>query len=528
MKFSDRVAALFRRSRKSIRAAGHFFSRPWARWLIGAVTVLLLVLMFPRMQSLEYADMKEGSVSTRKVIAPFNFDIEKTREEYENDIAVAIEKIHPVYQRDADMADNVIAGIDSFFNDLVAARLNVYDDPGSERNMLDSLFQKYPVTELDLRNRYLLIRPRGRLSKTDLEGLHAELITITRDVMALGVLDGRKDAYPSPDGRIVIFEDDEEVFVTLEKVLTLEDMQTKAVEMLTQTYTERERVQLGYALLNYFFQPNVTFDQATYEKRITDARASVPLSSGFVFEEERIVDENERITPEIRKKLVSLARAMAEKGPALGGVQQLFPLLGKIFFIIITLSLLIFFIREYQPEILNDVRTILLFSLTLLLVCGFAFLILRLGESAYLVPAALGTMLIATLFDARLGFAMAAVTAVMVGGIWGNEFNIMAVSFITGIVGAIAIRRVRDRRQLIQAIFILAGAYIGVSTIMGSLRYMPFRDIMQEWTLGGLNGLFTPIVAYGLLPLIESVFYISTDFYHLEMSNKNNPLMKPH
>jgi putative nucleotidyltransferase with HDIG domain len=41
-----------------------------------------------------------------------------------------------------------------------------------------------------------------------------------------------------------------------------------------------------------------------------------------------------------------------------------------------------------------------------------------------------------------------------------------------------------------------------------------------------LNGLLTPIMTYGLLPLIESTFDITTDFSLLELSNLNHPLLK--
>lgn len=39
-------------------------------------------------------------------------------------------------------------------------------------------------------------------------------------------------------------------------------------------------------------------------------------------------------------------------------------------------------------------------------------------------------------------------------------------------------------------------------------------------------GLFTPIVSYGFLAIIESVFDITTDFSLLELSNLNHPLLK--
>jgi putative nucleotidyltransferase with HDIG domain len=116
--------------------------------------------------------------------------------------------------------------------------------------------------------------------------------------------------------------------------------------------------------------------------------------------------------------------------------------------------------------------------------------------------------------------------SVLVGGLWGNEFSLAAASFFTGVVGVIAIKRVRRRSQLIEAVLLMIGAYIFSITFMGFLSYLPFKSILNEWQFGALNGVFTPIVAYGLLALFESTFDITTDFSLLELSNLNHPLLK--
>ena len=150
----------------------------------------------------------------------------------------------------------------------------------------------------------------------------------------------------------------------------------------------------------------------------------------------------------------------------------------------------------------------------------------RYEVSEYLVPAAAGAMLLAAIFDTRIGFAGTAVLSVLVGGIWGNVFALTAVSFFVGFVAVIVIKRVRSRSQLIEAVLFMIGAYVFSITFMGSISYRPFGDIFNDWKFGALNGLFTPIVVYGLLALFESMFDITTDFSLLELSNLNHPLLK--
>ena len=125
-----------------------------------------------------------------------------------------------------------------------------------------------------------------------------------------------------------------------------------------------------------------------------------------------------------------------------------------------------------------------------------------------------------------MGYAGAAVISIILAGLWGNEFNLMAVSFFVGVVGVISIRRIRDRRQFLQSVFILAVAYICAITFMGFLRMVPIRDIVSDWAYGALNGLLSPVIVYGILPVIESIFDITTDLSLLEFSNLNHPLLK--
>jgi putative nucleotidyltransferase with HDIG domain len=332
----------------------------------------------------------------------------------------------------------------------------------------------------------------------------------------------------NPDRRLKVIEEEDEFTYVFGDFYDMSEARAKAAELLNNAFTDnRFFSQMGYSILTLFLRPNLMYDKSIHEQRIDEAKARVPRSSGFVYEkDELIVDKNQRITPEIRKKLVSLAAKMVEIGLQEGGIKRFFPIIGKSFFVLVLFFALGIFIRQDRPEILRETKSFLLVSLVILLVGLSAFLLNQLNASEYLVPVALGAMLLATLFDSRFGFASVAVLSILAGGLWGNDFNLMAASFFVGIVGVIAIKRVRKRGQLMEAILILAGANVLAISFLGFLRYLPLKDIVSQWLYGGISGLITPILAYGLLPLMESVFDITTDFSLLEMSNLNHPLLK--
>ncbi len=516
----------FRKNSRSKRN-GKAESPLWMRWLIGVLLLFSLVLMFPGGKSLQFADMKEGSISTRRVVAPFNFEILKNPEEVRRDRELAVRDVYRIFHLDRMRADELARQMDLFFRELERTRQIVAQNPGRMSALRDSLFSRYNLGVVDTVYLSDLVNPAGRLSRQLLSDLHTRAKRTARDILGVGVMDIARDRITNPNKRIIVIENDQMIEHPIEDFNDISAAKTKAAIQMQQDYPRQKYMaQIGYSIVNFFLRPNLIFDEQMYQQKVAEVEAMVPLSTGFVYENEKIVDRNERITPEIRKELVSLSTAMAERGMQEGGLRRIVHFIAKAVFVFILLAMLALIIRLQVPDILKETGTLLLIALIVLIVCGATFLIRRLDASEYLVPAALGAMLLATLFDLKTGYAGAAVLSVLVGGIWGNEYNLTVVSFIAGVIGVITISRLRDRSQVIHTILSLAGTYIIVILIMGFIRFIPLREIIRDWPAGAANGLFTPIVVYGLLPLIESVFGITTDFTLLELSNLNHPLLK--
>lgn len=498
----------------------------WAKWMIGGMLLVALVLMFPRARSLQFADMKEGSISTRRIVAPFDFEILKTREEYQGDREIARRQVFPLFRSEEEQVNDVLAQIDRFFRDVLDLRRVVLGDSSMLFPMRDSLFLNYEIRMLDPSSQLRFVDPRRGLSDQDLRRLQSDAKRILRDVMGVGILDLEKESMDTPDRRLILLENDEEVIHPVGEFYDFSEARSRIGELLRDRYqNESDLSNSGFALINYFIRPNLIYEKEIHQQRVDDVMSRVPLSSGFVYENEKIVDRNERITPEIRKKLVSLATTMEEKGMREGGIRRFFPILGKIGFILMVFLVMGAFIVFDRPSMIKETKLVLLAALIILFVSLITFFIHQLEASEYLVPAALGAMLLTAIFDARFGYVSAAVIGLLVGGLFGNSFSLMSVSIFVGVVGVMTIRRIRGRRQLIQAIFYLGCATIFAITAMGLIRFLPFRSIIRDWPYGALTALVTPVMTYGLLPLVESTFGITTDFSLLELSNLNHPLL---
>ncbi len=501
-------------------------SSRWLNWIVGLVLLGSIPFMFPTGRSLQFADMKEGSISTRRVVAPFNFEILKTREEYQTDRDLAVRQVQPVFRRGGNVLSEIMERSVLFFDDAYSIRMRIDENPDLLYFYSDSLQKKF---SLSIESRYInqILNPKGPVRKAHLMRFQNNIENLIRDLLGNGILSLEKDEIDHPDRRIVVIEGNSEFSNMLENFDSVSDGWTECAKFLEETYANQDVFKhVGYSLIVSWLRPNLIYDEDLHQNRIEEAIAKVPLSSGFVYENERIVGPNERITPEIRKKLVSLSTKMAEKGMQESGIKRYLPFIGKFMFVAILLFIFTAFLYIEMPEILQDFKMILLLGILLALISLLTFFTHRLEGSEFLVPAALGGMLLTTLFNPKVGYVGNAVVSVLVGALWGNEFSLMAVSFFSGVVGVLTIQRIRDRSQLIKVIFFLAGAYVISITAMGLLRFMSFPEIIKQLPYGALNGLFTPIVIFGLLPLIESIFDITTDFSLLELSNLNHPLLK--
>ncbi|MEJ2628400.1 MAG: hypothetical protein P8078_07585, partial [bacterium] len=265
----------------------------------------VLIFMFPTDTSLEFSDLKEGNISNRRIVAPFSFEILKTEEEYKKDCTVAEQQVHLVFTYHSERVSEILENINSFFNEVIKVRNTI--SKGSSTNS-DSLFIKYSISFSDSNYKKLLERKNFRLNSRTLSQLHTTINRIVQDVMAVGIYNIEKEEISSVDGRIVILEEDEEVVRSIEEFFDFNTATEKVIEELTEAYPREDYLaQVGYGIISYFLEPNLIFNKEAYQERIDNAVARVPRSSGFVKKDEKIVDNNERITKEIRKKLESLA-----------------------------------------------------------------------------------------------------------------------------------------------------------------------------------------------------------------------------
>jgi len=294
-------------------------------------------------------------------------------------------------------------------------------------------------------------------------------------------------------------------------------------------YLESNNVhELISKLILSYLKPNLEYNNELTEQRKTEAIGSVPLAVDMVYENERIVDANERVTDEIYQKLTSLEIALAEKSAIEGNTQNFLSHFGKYLLTMLIIFLLAIYIFKNRPAIFRDNRKLFLVNLIIFLQVGIGAIIIGpLGWSAYIIPTTISGMLLGILFDLSMGFVGTAVVGMLMGGILGLDYTIATMTVITGIVAIYSVSQIRTRNQIFKAILFITIAYAASLFAFNALRYEEISETYKAFLYYILpNAILSPFITYMSLGVFERVFDITTDVTLLELSDLNHPLLK--
>ncbi len=273
-------------------------------------------------------------------------------------------------------------------------------------------------------------------------------------------------------------------------------------------------------LLTPLLEPNMIYNEDATQANREAARQGVePV---MILRNSLIIQEGEVVT----ERHIAQLEALGLLGPRVhfGGYVGLFLILLVIFTVV---ALYIFF---FNPDIFQNVIHLSLLSLILVLT-----LVLGLAAqyfSGYLMPVAMGGILIAVLLDARLAIFFNLVLALFLGFTVDWEFGYLVVSILGGLVAIYSVSRLKRRSDLTRAGFLVAGVNV-VSIIAVVLLTRGFHleyEFLREFSislLAGLgSGLFSAVLAIGLLPYLENAFGLTTAVTLLELSDPGRPLLR--
>ncbi len=505
-------------------------------------TIVTTSLMFPASQSFQFSNLKVGDVYTGKeIIAPFTFFINKTQEDITRDRKAAAEKIPLVFTRSDSIEGMSLKEFDDFFESIRLIRQSDMPDSTKLKRIRDILNNDSIISE-QATSQLLLRLPsaqtQGKKTKArnnddialQIETLRQRLRTILTDMYAIGVLNKSRADIPEYVEKIAVVSSDGEIIESVDNFYYFNDYENVLTAKLRQAFPDQENVAtIGFGIVLAFLQPNLIYDETTTEARIKEAVASVPLSKGIVLKDQRIVNTHELITPEILAKLNSLAAAKAQREQREGGVKVLFPYIGRVLIVSLSLAFTLIFLYVFRRPTFDSMKRMLLIFIILMLVIVSTFILNRFGISSnakYLIPISIASMLLTIFFDGRIAFVGTVTLSIIIGALRGNDYGMTIICLFVGSLSIFAVGRIQARSWMLKGILFVSGAYFVSITSMEFLTHSDLQELPELWGYGLINGLLSPILAYGFMIILEYIFQMTTDSTLLELSDLNRPLLR--
>ena len=492
----------------------------FTKFVMGFVTTVLIVLMFPKGESIEF-EVSEGSVWLYDdLIAPFSFPIKKSDEVYRREVDAAKRSVYPVF---LDESANKQKSVETLKN------YNTYLTKALDESIeTESAAVKNPTflsTPSFLSLQSLRIRERNLIkSGQPLKNFFNAAADALSSVYVAGVLSIESGSQLRDS--IALRKGNFDTIEPINKNLFLDQAKKEIAERVNRTEFSEE---IKTALLEYttqFLLPTVVYSSELTEEETTQAQNNVSRYTGIVNENERIIAKHDRVTKEIKLKIESYKES---KGELIGRGALILQSVGKFFHIGLILSLLITYLYLFRKKIFFDNQKLLMFVIIILFVSFVTFLINQVKIQAplqYLIFIPAASMILTIMFDSRIGFYSTVIIALITGALRGNDYTFMTMNLIAGGIAVYSVRDIKNRSQIFRSfLFILLGYILSIFAF-GFERFSPVENLLIESAFATTNALVSPVLTFGLLIFFERFFKITTDLTLLELSNFDRPLLR--
>ena len=495
------------------------------RWLLLLLFVLLFcAVLSPRLIPKTY-NLELGSVSTRDIAAPRQWEDERATELAKEQAAESVEpKYSIVALRNETLVDQIVARMEqlnadtdvSFDNKVeiyrreIPARYDAFVDKFAADNRDSETYNPGLLEEM-ARNvkeqRYTI--PEETFYKLPL--LSGQRLQGIRQVAAEAV---RR--------------------LMSEQLTDAETARAKVAEMInTSSLDDRTDREIAAELARFAIMPNKFYDQQATEKARAQARENTP--SVVIKEGDIVVRKGQTITPEIYERLEGLG--------LLKSSTNIWPYFGLVIFALLS-ALAIYSYLEHVGLPGNGPNAKYGNSQLLMLLMIFALNLLAMAIVAliqtsdtyflgYLAPAALGPVLIALLLDLNLAIVSAIVFAAAGSILFNTEsgrifdFTFGFVILVASLAAVFAVHKAGQRSTLLKA-GVLASLF-GTAAVLALISFgelPPRMEIIYSAACTFAGGLLTVVLVIGLMPFFELSFGILSALKLIELSNPNHPLLR--
>ncbi len=483
--------------------------------IIGLITVILIVMMFPKGESIE-SEVTEGAIWTNDdLIAEFSFPIIKDKQNYENEIRTAKNGVFPVFINNKGRNGDSLKIFAKYI-------LNVIDEnlKKEKEAYLNPTFLSSKAFNVLLEKR----KNQQQNKENSLNKLFVSLQTIIESISKNGILSIEKNTRTKDSIAVRVGNIDR--IEPLSKYVFLDQAREEVRNYIRSLNVTDDLNEALIEFTLYFVKPNLVYDEAATNLEIEQAKNNVSKYAGIVNENERIIAKHDRITKPVILKIESYKEA---KGEEIGQEGILLQFLGKFLHISFFITILSIYLFLFRKKIFYDNTKIVLISILIVFISFITYLINHITVKApiqYLIFVPAASMIFTIVFDSRVGFYLTVILSLIVGALRGNDYTFMAMNFIAGGLSVYTVRDIKNRSQIFRSFLYILIGYTASILAFGLERFAPVDSLFLEMVFAASNAFISPVLTYGLLIFFERLFKITTDLTLLELSNFDRPLLR--
>ncbi|MBN2372159.1 HDIG domain-containing protein [bacterium] len=529
-----------------------------------AMTVLLTVFIVPSLR-FRITSIIVGDISPKDIKAPQDFSVEDHETTIERQ-KQAEESVLPVYDYNDRLYSDLVEKIHlmfthmrTFYNEKTAAlsfkdpnvTLSLNSDNVETEASIPQLEGPQPYIEniekdwaqewtkfaqnkgLNLSyKQYLIFEGLGFDSS-----IENEMIKIIHEIMRKGIVPSYSFSFDEPKKGMVkrvLSTKTEVILKDVSGILDLKAAQDYSATMLKAFLPKDEAAANEIIqILQGYVTPNLTFNLSETHYRIDLARKSVKPAFFQIKKGEMVIREGERARKDQVEKLNALKKIKKQEGV----FRTIF---GLGFVVGLTLILLFILLKRFRSKFVSEFSNLLLVAISILITTGIMRLSVFIAhglpstipivppQSYYFAfPFATAAIIVAILLDVEIAIMVAAVISILAGILLNMDLNFFIVSFLGSLGGIYFLSFRKNRANIIKSGFVVGlvnmGVIIPINLLQGTLFTLTG---LFNTALGFLGGIIVVAVVLSFLPVLESVFQVTTDMMLLEHLNLNQPLLR--
>ena len=446
--------------------------------LLCLITSGVVVYLLPRGGSFQYEIQAGKPWQYETLLAPYDFPIQKSKEELENEKKVLVESVPRYFSLNENVATSVLESFDQYVLELPSS----IEVSGFLVNWRTSLEALYSVG--------ITSNSRGQLINE----------------------------------RIALVNGTRQTSVGLDDLYTIDE----AKQVLNNALGVFDAVTVSDGTRQYLLSlviPNVAYDDKLTKQFRSEALSVIVPVRGLITKGTRVIAKGEVVEGEKLQVLKSLQLEYESQTWTQSNTTWI--IMGYSILVIMPVLLLFVFLWRTRPLVFYNNKRITFLCVNILLFVLLTKVVVDINpQYVYAVPICMLPLLLRTFFDTRIAIFSLMTTLFLIAFLVPNSFEFMFLHMMAGILASLSVNDLYRRAKLFISVGLIVGLYAlsyVAFTLIHEGNLMQFSyDVLLLFVINGLAILFVQPLIY----IFEKVFGLVSDASLLELSDTNSKTLR--